>query len=70
MDELTQRNEDLQQQLEIAEKNASASVAMATVSATVEASGVTVDGNTDRGMGEEIDRLTRALEELRAGDAT
>jgi hypothetical protein len=70
VDELTQLNEDLQQQLEIAEKNASASVAMATVSATVEASGVTVDGNTDRGTGEEVDRLTRALEELRAGDAT
>lgn len=66
MEELTQRNDDLQQQLETAETNANASVASA--ADTSASCGVTGDTNADRGTAEEVARLTRALEELRAGD--
>ncbi len=68
MEELTQRNEDLQHQLETAEKNASASVGLANAAATATSSGASGDG--DGGVAEEVARLTRALEELRAGDKT
>ena len=64
VDELTHRNEDLEQKLETAEQNASA--AAKTVAA---GNGTTCAVNQNGDTPEEVARLNQVIDELRAGDA-